>query len=165
MLAADGAPGTPATLHAAPAPDTVGEVADLTGRLPTWLVGYQVFARRVNPLCETTPKPCPAPTNSNSTYNWRPQAGATKPSPPTAPPSSPTKTPTRSPPASTAATAAHARREGRCEVAIPRRIDESLEPLRVAVGAHADVAIPRRTDESASRPRVLRAVVLCCDPS
>jgi Transposase DDE domain group 1 len=60
MLAADGVPGTPATLHAESGPDTVGEVAEITGllhHLHTWPPGLRVFVRRVKPLRDTTPKP------------------------------------------------------------------------------------------------------------
>lgn len=62
MLAADGAPGTPATLHTDSGPGTVGEVADITHLLPhlhTWPPGQQVFVRRVKPLRDTTPKSLP----------------------------------------------------------------------------------------------------------
>jgi hypothetical protein len=62
MLAADGAPGTPATLESQSGPDTVGEVAEIThllSNLAGWPAGLRVFVRRVKPLRETTPKPLP----------------------------------------------------------------------------------------------------------
>jgi hypothetical protein len=63
MLAADGAPGIPATLDAESGPDTVGEVAEithlLTHLLRHWPPGLRVFVRRVKPLRDTTPKPLP----------------------------------------------------------------------------------------------------------
>src|SRR6266571_2209375 len=62
MIAADGLPGIPATLDAASGPDTVGEVAEITHLLPHlrhWPPGLRVFARRVKPLRDTTPKPLP----------------------------------------------------------------------------------------------------------
>jgi len=85
MLAADGAPGTPATLTDTSSPDTVGEVADLTSRLPhlqTWPSGHQVFARRVKPLRETTPKPLPGTEQltldlQSAVAGWRYEAFAT----------------------------------------------------------------------------------------
>ena len=60
MLAADGLPGTPATLHGESDPNTVGEVANITHLLPhlgLWPHGQQVLVRRVKPLRDTTPKP------------------------------------------------------------------------------------------------------------
>jgi hypothetical protein len=60
MSAADGLPGTPATLHGPSTPDTVGEVAEITHLLPhlaAWPDGLRVFVRRVKPLRDTTPKP------------------------------------------------------------------------------------------------------------
>jgi hypothetical protein len=60
MLAADGLPGTPATLHTESGPDTVGEVAEITHLLPhlaAWPEQLRVFVRRVKPLRDTTPKP------------------------------------------------------------------------------------------------------------
>ena len=60
MLAADGAPGTPATLDTESGPDTVGQVAEITHllhHLATWPPGLRVFVRRVKPLRDTTPKP------------------------------------------------------------------------------------------------------------
>ena len=60
MLAADGLPGTPATLDHESGPDTVGQVAEITHLLPhlhTWPQGLRVFVRRVKPLRDTTPKP------------------------------------------------------------------------------------------------------------
>ncbi len=60
MLAADGAPGTPATLDRESGPDTVGQVAEIThllAHLHTWPRGLRVFVRRVKPLRDTTPKP------------------------------------------------------------------------------------------------------------
>jgi hypothetical protein len=60
MLAADGLPGTPARLDAESTPDTVGELAEITGllaHLHRWPAGIRVFARRVKPLRDTTPKP------------------------------------------------------------------------------------------------------------
>jgi hypothetical protein len=85
MLAADGAPGTPATLTDTSSPDTVGEVADLTDLLPhlrTWPSGHQVFARRVKPLRETTPKPLPGTEQltldlQTAAAGWRYEAFAT----------------------------------------------------------------------------------------
>lgn len=62
MIAADGAPGVRATLDGASGPDTVGEVAEITGLLPNlrhWPAALRVFARRVKPLRDTTPKPLP----------------------------------------------------------------------------------------------------------
>ncbi|HZM84251.1 MAG TPA: IS1380 family transposase [Candidatus Limnocylindrales bacterium] len=62
MLAADGAPGTPATLDAESGPHTVGEAAEITGllaHLRHWPAGLRVFVRRVKPLRDTTPKPLP----------------------------------------------------------------------------------------------------------
>jgi hypothetical protein len=60
MLAADGLPGTPATLDGVSDPGTVGEVAEITHLLPHlagWPPGIRVFVRRVKPLRDTTPKP------------------------------------------------------------------------------------------------------------
>lgn len=60
MLAADGQPGTPATLDSESNPDTVGEVAEITHLLPhlaAWPGDLRVFVRRVKPLRESTPKP------------------------------------------------------------------------------------------------------------
>jgi hypothetical protein len=60
MLAADGLPGTPATLDRDCGPDAVGQVAEITHLLPhlaTWPEGLRVFVRRVKPLRDTTPKP------------------------------------------------------------------------------------------------------------
>jgi hypothetical protein len=60
MLAADGLPGIPARLDTESAPDTVGEVAEITHLLPhlhRWPAGIRVFVRRVKPLRDTTPKP------------------------------------------------------------------------------------------------------------
>jgi hypothetical protein len=92
MLAAAGAPGTPATLADACGPDTVGEVADITALLPhlhTWPAGHQVFTRRVKPLRDTTPKPLPGITQleldlQQQTTGWRYEAFATN-SPPAQP--------------------------------------------------------------------------------
>lgn len=92
MLAADGAPGTPATLDAASGPDSVGEVADITHLLPhlgTWPPGHQVFARRVKPIRDTTPKPLPGTEQleldlQTRAAGWRYEAFATN-SPPTRP--------------------------------------------------------------------------------
>jgi hypothetical protein len=52
MLAADGQPGTPATLDSESNPDTVGEVAEITHLLPhlaAWPGDLRVFVRRVKP--------------------------------------------------------------------------------------------------------------------
>lgn len=62
MLGDDGRPGSPASLSEASAPDTVGEVAELTDRLPAlagWPAGHRVFVRRLKPLPGTTPSPLP----------------------------------------------------------------------------------------------------------
>jgi hypothetical protein len=85
MLAADGQPGIPATLEADSGPDTVGEVADITALLPhlhTWPHGQQVFARRVKPLRDTTPKPLPGTGQlaldlQQQATGWRYEAFAT----------------------------------------------------------------------------------------
>jgi Transposase DDE domain group 1 len=90
MLAADGLPGTAATLHAESGPHTVGEVADITALLPhlgTWPPGQQVFARRVKPLRETTPKPLPGIAQleldlQTQAAGWRYEAFATNSRPP-----------------------------------------------------------------------------------
>ena len=92
MLAVDGAPGTPATLDTESGPHTVGEVADITALLPhlaTWPAGQQVFARRVKPLRETTPKPLPGIEQleldlQTRAAGWRYEAFATN-SPPAQP--------------------------------------------------------------------------------
>jgi DDE family transposase len=92
MLAADGAPGTPATLDADSGPHTVGELADITALLPHlrhWPPGHQVFARRVKPLRETTPKPLPGTAQleldlQTRAAGWRYEAFATN-SPPAQP--------------------------------------------------------------------------------
>jgi hypothetical protein len=60
MLAADGLPGTPATLDGESDPGTVGEAAEITHlltHLTNWPTGLRVLVRRVKPLRETTPKP------------------------------------------------------------------------------------------------------------
>jgi hypothetical protein len=96
MLAADGAPGTPATLDTESGPDTVGEVADITTLLPhlhTWPTGHQVYARRVKPLRETTPKPLPGIEQleldlQQQAAGWRYEAFATN-SPPAQPDENP----------------------------------------------------------------------------
>lgn len=96
MLAADGLPGTPATLDGESDPGTVGEVAGITHlltHLTTWPTGLRVFVRRVKPLRETTRNPCPASGNSNSTFSYRPPAGGTRPSPSTTPRPRPTTNP------------------------------------------------------------------------
>jgi hypothetical protein len=85
MLAADGAPGTPATLDTDSGPDTVGEVADITALLPhlaTWPARQQVFARRVKPIRDTTPKPLPGTRQleldlQQHAAGWRYEAFAT----------------------------------------------------------------------------------------
>jgi hypothetical protein len=62
MLDTHGRPGTPAQLDAESGPDTVGQVAEITDRLPglsAWPDGLRVFARRVKPLRDTTPAPVP----------------------------------------------------------------------------------------------------------
>lgn len=92
MLGVDGAPGTPATLQDDSGPDTVGEVADITALLPhlhTWPPGHQVFARRVKPLRDTTPKPLPGTQQleldlQQQAAGWRYEAFATN-SPPAQP--------------------------------------------------------------------------------
>jgi hypothetical protein len=92
MLAADGRPGIPATLQADSGPDTVGEVADITALLPhlhTWPHGQQVFAHRLKPLRDTTPKPLPATGQlaldlQQQTTSWRYEAFPTN-SPPAGP--------------------------------------------------------------------------------
>jgi len=92
MLAADGQPGTPATLDAESGPDTVGEVADITALLPhlaSWPAGQQVFARRVKPLRDTIVKPLPGIDQleldlQQQTAGWRYEAFATN-SPPAQP--------------------------------------------------------------------------------
>ena len=90
MLAADGLPGTPATLDAESGPDTVGEVAEITGLLPhlhSWPPGLRVFVRRVKPLRDTTPKPLKGVEQleldlQHAAAGWRYEAFATN-SPPT----------------------------------------------------------------------------------
>jgi hypothetical protein len=85
MLAADGLPGTPATLHEESGPDTVGQVAEITHLLPhlhTWPAGIRVFVRRVKPLRDTTPKPLPGIEQleldlQTQTTGWRYEAFAT----------------------------------------------------------------------------------------
>lgn len=92
MLAADGLPGTPATLHTASGPDTVGEVAEITHllhHLHTWPPGLRVFVRRVKPLRDTTPKPLKGVEQleldlQQAAAGWRYEAFATN-SPPTQP--------------------------------------------------------------------------------
>jgi Transposase DDE domain group 1 len=64
MLTKDGTPGTPAELGAESGPDTVGEVAEITDRLPFltvwgWPRGLRVFVRRVKPLRDVAPTPLP----------------------------------------------------------------------------------------------------------
>lgn len=90
MLAADGLPGTPATLDTESGPNTVGEVADITDLSPhlgTWPPGHRVFARRVKPLRDTTPKPLPGIEQLEldlyqDTAGWRYEAFATNSPPP-----------------------------------------------------------------------------------
>jgi hypothetical protein len=89
MLAADGAPGTPATLTGPSGPLTVGEVAEITLLLPHlrhWPTGIRVFARRVKPLRETTPTPLPGIGQleldlQTQTSGWRYEAFATNATP------------------------------------------------------------------------------------
>jgi hypothetical protein len=85
MLAADGAPGTPATLDTASGPDTVGQVAEIThllSHLAGWPVGLRIFVRRVKPLRDTTPKPLPGVQQltldiQTAAAGWRYEAFAT----------------------------------------------------------------------------------------
>src|SRR6266702_172512 len=89
MIAADGLPGIPATLDAASGPDTVGEVAEITHLLPHlrhWPPGLRVFARRVKPLRDTTPKPLPGTGQleldlQTRAAGWRYEAFATNAAP------------------------------------------------------------------------------------
>jgi len=89
MLAADGLPGTPATLHAESGPDTVGEVAEITHllhHLHTWPPGLRVFVRRVKPLRDTTPKPLKGVEQleldlQHAATGWRYEAFATNSAP------------------------------------------------------------------------------------
>ncbi|MFE7422800.1 hypothetical protein [Rhodococcus sp. NPDC057529] len=74
-----------------PGADTVGEVAELTDRLPhlaTWPHGLRVFVRRVKPLRDTTAKPLPgvaaqleldggAEAADNAVTGWRYELFAT----------------------------------------------------------------------------------------
>ncbi len=90
MVAADGLPGTPATLDHESGPDTVGEVAEITGllhHLHTWPPGLRVFVRRVKPLRDTTPKPLPGVGQleldlQHTAAGWRYEAFATNSPPP-----------------------------------------------------------------------------------
>lgn len=90
MVAADGLPGIPATLDAESGPDTVGEVAEITGllhHLHTWPKGLRVFVRRVKPLRDTTPKPLKGVEQleldlQQATTGWRYEAFATNSAPP-----------------------------------------------------------------------------------
>jgi Transposase DDE domain group 1 len=92
MLAVDGLPGVLATLDAESGPDTVGEVAEITGLLPNlrhWPPGLPVFVRRVKPLRDTTPKPPPGTGQleldlQTRAAGWRYEAFATN-APPTQP--------------------------------------------------------------------------------
>lgn len=62
MLGQDGTPGIAARLDSESVPETVGEVAELTGRLPSlsaWPPGLRVFVRRMKPLRDTTPAALP----------------------------------------------------------------------------------------------------------
>jgi hypothetical protein len=62
MLDKHGRPGVPARLDAESGPDTVGQVAEITARLPglsAWPAGLRVFVRRVKPLRDTSPAPVP----------------------------------------------------------------------------------------------------------
>lgn len=86
MLTADGTPGTPARLDADSGPDTVGEVAELTGRLgrttTPWPPGHRVFVRRVKPLRGTTPADLPGTGQleldlRTAAAGWRYEAFAT----------------------------------------------------------------------------------------
>ncbi len=90
MVAADGLPGTPATLDHESGPDTVGEVAEITGllhHLHTWPPGLRVFVRRIKPLRDTTPKPLPGVGQleldlQHTAVGWRYEAFATNSPPP-----------------------------------------------------------------------------------
>ena len=92
MMAADGLPGTPATLDAESGPGTIGEVAEITHllhHLHTWPPGLRVFVRRVKPLRDTTPKPLKGVEQleldlQHAAAGWRYEAFATN-SPPTRP--------------------------------------------------------------------------------
>jgi hypothetical protein len=85
MLAADGLPGTPATLDTESGPDTVGQVAEITHlltHLASWPEGLRVFVRRVKPLRDTTPKPLTGVDQleldlQTATAGWRYEAFAT----------------------------------------------------------------------------------------
>jgi Transposase DDE domain group 1 len=89
MLAADGLPGIPARLDTESGPDTVGQVAEITGLLPhlaTWPAGIRVFVRRVKPLRDTTPKPLKGAEQlelnlQTTTAGWRYEAFATNATP------------------------------------------------------------------------------------
>ena len=62
MLSGDGHPGVAARLDAESGPETVGEVTELTDRLPglsAWPPGLRVFVRRMKPLRDTTPAAVP----------------------------------------------------------------------------------------------------------
>lgn len=62
MLGQDGRPGEPARLDTESGPDTVGQVAEITDRLPHlsgWPPGLRVFVRRMKPLRDTSPAPVP----------------------------------------------------------------------------------------------------------
>ena len=89
MLTADGMPGIPARLHTTSGPDTVGEVAEIThllAHLRHWPPGLRVFARRVKPLRDTTPKPLPGTGQleldlQTQAAGWRYEAFATNAAP------------------------------------------------------------------------------------
>jgi hypothetical protein len=62
MLTEDGAPGVPADLEVASSLGTVGQVAEITDRIPylaSWPPGLRVFVRRVKPLRDVTPTALP----------------------------------------------------------------------------------------------------------
>lgn len=65
MLLADGTPGTPASLDEESGPNTVGEVAEITGLidLSGWPDGIRVFIRRVKPLRDRPAVPLPGVAN------------------------------------------------------------------------------------------------------
>ncbi len=92
MVAADGLPGIPATLHGESSPLTVGQVAEITGllhHLHTWPPGLRVFVRRVKPLRDTTANALPGVEQleldlQHAAAGWRYEAFATN-SPPAQP--------------------------------------------------------------------------------
>jgi len=90
MVTADGLPGIAATLDGESGPDTVGEVAEITGllhHLHAWPPGLRVFVRRVKPLRDTTPKPLSGIGQleldlQHAAAGWRYEAFATNSPPP-----------------------------------------------------------------------------------